>query len=1191
MLSRFRQILQEEWRATQRALIKMRSDFADMMGNSPQRVAPQEASRRDHAGRIIDLFATIMGRVDGISIDDTDISLEMLRYDFPNVEHSWILRRFDNVYRAKYPLESTLTLAAAKLSEEERISLALESYVMLYRVGADVDNPDLFEKICFGLNIPHSAKRLEELITQPTCSDAHPIERLSVSSSNADCDFALSARDEPVEFRALRCVNLVIIINDAQTPISILGQSLRKGDIHPLRIGQDIELLNSPLSHASILFLMQAKYAGVTLVNYLHLDDDSLCITRQRNLNSIVRIKRNMQVSIDILRKDVKIELDGKLITSTRHLSFSYYSSLSIDGHGPYICSDIAHESRGDRSFQLDPGNRKILVSNLPSMNRPGALILSPGLASKAVFEVSYTRASNSGELRIIEGCESLLIDGKSPKDELTPLKDGSRVSLSINQHLRCRFAIGVLDEESSIINKLRVEGLSKDFVRAGRVVDNIDFSLARDEMACILGPSGSGKSTLLAMLAGQTAPSYGRIFYNNERLSPDSGNLRRHIAYIPREDILDEAMSVSEHIYQASVIRRPKLKHSDRMRRVLAVLNFVGVSHLAQRRVGRASERRISDGERTRVNLGLDLTGTAEVFLIDEPISGLSSIDSERVIDTLEDMAQERILLCTLHRPAGSLLARFKKVMVLDRFGQMAFWGSPKEMQRYFQTAARELKLNISHEATAAGGADYVFEVLEAPSKRLSGHRSQKDKIWQDRYENYSFRQRLQNSEITPQLEEEKPIPKLPHRSLIELWRHFIIWIARTLLARVRSRLGLYTMLLEGPLLALLIGGTLRAASERDYTFYKALHINEYLFLSLVLAMFFGLTDAACEILRDRPLLRRESNYKIFVPGYLLSKVLVLTGIAATQCALYLLVSNWILEIYSMYWIHLAVMVLTAFVGISISLMVSAFARSERMALNIVPLVLVPQILLAGAVIKFEQMNDVTPTLPNWSIVQNISEKFARLRHRVAYQDSKTHNIETKPIPLIAELCPLRYAFEMIFVAQSSLNLWERESLIITELRDELKEYGSEEELRFIQRAALSLNAIVLNEDDAENELRRIRKAALKQKPSSLDKLDERQEALIGNEIARPLEFFYSNLTVNEIRQGIKSARKDARINESRGFFLAPRQARPFSEIDQNSDEGSISTIWRNGFYLFLMGLIPILACHRKLRLIGRGK
>ncbi|MBQ1960283.1 MAG: ABC transporter permease, partial [Akkermansia sp.] len=356
------------------------------------------------------------------------------------------------------------------------------------------------------------------------------------------------------------------------------------------------------------------------------------------------------------------------------------------------------------------------------------------------------------------------------------------------------------------------------------------------------------------------------------------------------------------------------------------------------------------------------------------------------------------------------------------------------------------------------------------------------------------------------------------------------------------------------------------------------------------VLAMFFGLTDSACEILRDRALIKRESNYKLFVPGYLLAKTLVLTGIAGTQCALYLLVGNFILEIHDMFWSHLGIMVLTAFVGIAMSLMVSAFVRSDRTALNIVPLLLVPQILLAGALVRFEEMNEYCPSVPDYLIPDSVENALSNLRHRVAYQDETTHNILTKPVPLIAEFCPLRYAFEMMFVLQTSFNPWEIENARIAAHRDYVKEHGDSDDIRFVQRAALLLNTTAPDPSEARILLHRVRKAATMNDEEYLlnleEDLDSRPEELTDS----PLEFFFSNRKLTALREGVKTARKDGRLVEHRGFFLSPRQAPPFGGLDQETDAGSIPTLGRNAIFLAIMGLIPILLAGWKLRKICRG-
>lgn len=1174
-----------------RRILRSRSALASWLNTVPHRIAARDESRRAHAGTIADLFASIMCQVVDIGVDKLDTAMDILRHDFPNVEHIWLAERFQLAYEAAYPLPATLALAAAGRTEEERISLALEIYALLLRIGGDLTSPTLFEEVTFGLNLPGAAAMLENLMHTPGAAAPSPLESISFSSVPGKHTVLLPRSDDKIAFRAIRCVNILLIVNDADTPISVRGQTLGKGGVLPLSARQTVELNSCYFSYNTIVSLLQFRYTGVKLVNYLTIDGDRLSLSRQRPRNSVARLSYGLQVDIEILRPDAEFVLEGKEVHQGESVTCSYFAPFYVQGLGPFSLADLAETDSTGSSFQLDPADRKVLVTNLPYLIRPDVLKLTPGLAPGVVIEVSYSRTSGTGSVRVVEGNNhSVMVGGTLVKGD-TPLKDGDLIALSQVQFLRCRFVAGVLEEESNLISTLKVRGLTRDFVRAGRVVDNIDFTLHRGEMACILGPSGSGKSTLLAMLAGHLQPSFGSIFYNKERLTTSSEKLRRHIAFIPREDILDEAMTVHEHVYQASVARRPRLAHVDRMRRVSTVLNFVGIGHLADRSVGRAGERTISDGERTRLNLGLDLTGTSEVFLIDEPISGLSSADAERVIETLENMSHGRILICTLHRPAQILLNRFKKVMVLDTHGQMAFWGSPQEMGAYFKNAANEMQLRIPREAIAAGGADYVFEVLDAPFRRVGSRFRENPNLWQERFEKYSYSISRSDKAGEENEEPSRNIPRFTSRTPVELWRLFVLWVTRTLLTRVRSRMGLYAMLLEGPLLAALIAGTLRVATDTPYTFYKSLHITEYLFLSLVLAMFFGLTDAACEILRDRPLLRRESNYKLFTTGYLTAKVLVLTAIAGIQCALYLLVGNAILGIHYMFWSHFAVMILTAFVGISLSLMVSAFVRTDRVALNIVPLLLVPQILLAGALVRFEEMNEFSPRVPDGVIPAVIEHKLSNLRHRVAYQDSITHNITSKPVPLIAEFCPLRYAFEMMFVVQTTDNLWDLQTGRVNRLREQFKDSGSLDDLRFIQRAALAFNGMASNVYEAKEILRKVNKAAMNMDEDFLETVLVDQDTRVCTNHDQPAEFYFSNRKLASMTEGVKTARKDGRSNEYRGFFLAPQQAKPFAQMDHDTDENTIPTVARNAAYLFLMGVVPILMAAFGLKRINRGK
>ena len=164
MFSRFSQRWSRSLQFVRRKLRTIRSKFAERLTKEPTRLASRDESRRAHAAEVVDLFATIMAQVEGLSMDDMDTTMDMLRYDFPNVEHSWLAERFQQAYTAEYSLSHTLTIAAADRTTAERTALALEILTMLYRVGGDLTNPSLIDRVANGLNLPGQSRLIEKLV-------------------------------------------------------------------------------------------------------------------------------------------------------------------------------------------------------------------------------------------------------------------------------------------------------------------------------------------------------------------------------------------------------------------------------------------------------------------------------------------------------------------------------------------------------------------------------------------------------------------------------------------------------------------------------------------------------------------------------------------------------------------------------------------------------------------------------------------------------------------------------------------------------------------------------------------------------------------------------------------------------------------------------------------------------------------
>jgi hypothetical protein len=176
---------------------------------------------------------------------------------------------------------------------------------------------------------------------------------------------------------------------------------------------------------------------------------------------------------------------------------------------------------------------------------------------------------------------------------------------------------------------------------------------------------------------------------------------------------------------------------------------------------------------------------------------------------------------------------------------------------------------------------------------------------------------------------------------------------------------------------------------------------------------MFLGLTNSADDIIRDRPVLQRERNLSVRLPYYVIAKTLTLGIFALIQCVLFVLIGNYVLQIRGMFWIDLGIMLMTAMGGVSLGLLVSSLVADPKTAANIVPLVLIPQIIMGGALIKYEDMNR------NLALLYTLSHWFSE--HPSTDQSKK---MESKlQVPFVCQFVAMRWSYEEMIVAQAKLN------------------------------------------------------------------------------------------------------------------------------------------------------------------------
>jgi len=608
----------------------------------------------------------------------------------------------------------------------------------------------------------------------------------------------------------------------------------------------------------------------------------------------------------------------------------------------------------------------------------------------------------------------------------------------------------------------------------------------------------------------------------------------------MPQEEALNPQLTVREHLRHAVTIRRPALSLAEHERRVDSMLAELGLQSIARRQVGSPGDKTISGGERSRLNLAVDLGSRAEVFLFDEPISGLSSKDSEHVAETLRSLAREKIVIASLHRPGAPVLRLFDKVILLDNGGRLAYFGTPAAMVGYFRDACEEL--GITHPSVTAKsplGADFVFDILETPLSTIGGGsntgaaRRFPPTFWQERFESADLMRSLQSgggpiSRLgETSAEQHLPVPPKPTRRLRAVVAVFATHFLRSLLSKIRNRGTIYSTFLEAPLLAALVSITLRSSPSGKYEFATALHIPAYLFLSATVAMFLGLTNSATEVLRDRPILRRERNCQPGAASYVTAKFAALAIVAAVQVFIYLAVGNHFLEIEGMLLFHWFWMTLTAMTGTSLALVVSSIVKSERAALTSVPLLLVPQMLLAGALVPYREMN------------RGLFENARDIRERGG-------------VPVPATIMPLRYSYEALIVAQAVRNPFEIERLRLQRKIDRVRNLERPMTPQDAERFEVTkeglrrlLAAGATNKEEAADLVARIRRISSSGTPLEVETMKVWPEHASN---ARPASEFFVNERIDLLVREAEIFRNDYRYNERRVVFHALTKPLPWA-------------------------------------------
>ncbi len=530
---------------------------------------------------------------------------------------------------------------------------------------------------------------------------------------------------------------------------------------------------------------------------------------------------------------------------------------------------------------------------------------------------------------------------------------------------------------------------------RTGRAgLQNVNIAEEGGKLIGLMGASGSGKSTLLNVLNGTEKPSSGRVLVNGIDIHENPEKVHGIVGYIPQDDLLIEDLTVFENLYYAARLCFGHYSRDETLNVVEHVLLSLGLSEIRNLRVGSPLQKTISGGQRKRVNIGLELLREPAILFVDEPTSGLSSRDSENIMDLLKELSlRGKMIFVVIHQPSSDIFKMFDTLLIMDSGGFQIYYGNPIEAVRYFREVVNAA--NRTQGACPECGninPEQVFSIIETKVVNEYGRLTNTRKISPGQWYQY-FKQNIKVprvSHVTDQLPVVQEIPNW--------YKQFKVFVTRDVLAKLANKQYLYINLFEAPVLAFFIAYMVKYYNVLEggggYTFYNNANIPVFFFMSVVVALFFGLTMSAEEIYRDRKILKREQFLHLSRGSYLVSKITVLFALSAIQTFSFVVVGNLVLEIpltELRYWFIL--FSATCFANL-LGLNISASFNSAVTIYILIPLLIIPQLLLSGVVISFDRFNP------------KVSEPIG--------------------VPVMGEIMASRWAFEAYMVTQYRDNPFE---------------------------------------------------------------------------------------------------------------------------------------------------------------------
>ncbi|KAJ9475372.1 putative ATP-dependent permease (putative) [Pseudozyma hubeiensis] len=398
--------------------------------------------------------------------------------------------------------------------------------------------------------------------------------------------------------------------------------------------------------------------------------------------------------------------------------------------------------------------------------------------------------------------------------------------------------------------------------------------------MVAVLGPSGAGKTSLVEILAGRhkTGRVSGsiRAIEASVQLDTQTSSSRRAVGFVDQEDALPAFSTVREALQMAADLSLPdNVLRAEKREIVDKVIHQLGLDRVANKRIGDASRRGLSGGERRRVSIGCALVSRPRLLIADEPLSGLDAFSAARVVSAFRELAfgsqvGSTTVIVTVHQPSSEIFYSFDQVMLMSQ-GAVIYHGSPADSLPWCERQGEQCP--AGHNV-----ADHLLKIASAPdaSSRTSvvGEKGLQEKTsnlsaeGSTGQEGAPPRSSNQGTAVTAGAPWEKTVGG---SSMASFMTQFITLSRRNFITARRDPGGALAHIVGAVVIGLIVGGCFYQVKLTIAGFQNRVGSMYFLFILLS----FSALSSATALSKARPLMMRERANGLYGPlSWLISYV-----------------------------------------------------------------------------------------------------------------------------------------------------------------------------------------------------------------------------------------------------------------------------------------------------------------------------